>query len=188
MTQIEPITKPNRTHLVERLRARDGDLCQFPGEQHPLDFNGTGPAEVTIDHWFPQCFGKQNGWLMDEIWDLSNLRLLCKKHNAKKGDRVPNEDGTLPPKPARTFRYRRQKRAQRADVCTACNAGRNLGEDEWCNACGSGPQPARYPKWRQMRPKDCDHDLFFCVGCTIWEPHIRRSAIDALVTGGHGYE
>ncbi len=181
--------KTGRATLVARLRRRDGDFCQYPGCERSLDFSlQSGPSEVTIDHWMPQYYGKANHWSPDEIWDESNLKLMHKKCNAAKGDRIPNEDGSLPPRPTKTFRYRRDKRAQRAELCTACEAGRNLGPDEWCNACGHGPQPGRYPKWRQMSVKDCEHDLFYCVACTIWFPEYRRSAIDSLLTGGNGYE
>lgn len=188
MTEIIEITK-QRAELVSQLIERDGTTCQYPGCGNELDFTiEEGPFRVTIDHWMPKWFGIENDWTRDEIWDLSNLKLMERKCNAKKGDLIPNEDGTLPEKPARRkFRYRRDKRAQRPEVCTACNSGRNLDEDEWCNACGSGPQPARYPKWRQMKPSECDHDLFFCWACHL-EPNMRRSALDTLISGGEGYE
>jgi 5-methylcytosine-specific restriction endonuclease McrA len=197
-TLIAQPTKVPREVLVARLRERDGDLCQYADCGLPLDFDTDFQAlrqgdpkrrqEPTIDHWMPQYWCKAEGWTPEEIWDLSNLRLMHKKCNAAKGDRIPNEDGTLPARKVKTFRYRRDKRAQRAEICTACNAGRNLGPDEWCNACGSGPNPGRYPKWRQMSVKECDHDLFYCVSCTIWFPEIRRSVIDSILTGGEGYE
>lgn len=181
--------KRDRAELISALVARDGSTCQYPGCGNELDFTITeGPREPTIDHHIPQWYGKANGWTMDEIWDLDNLRLFEKRCNAKKGDLIPNEDGTLPEKPTKTFRYRRQKRAQRPEICEYCQVGRLLGPDEWCNACGCGPNPGRYPKWRQMSPKECDHDLFYCVSCTVWFPEQRRSVLDALLTGGEGYE
>lgn len=186
---IEEKVKVPRSELVRQLVARDGLECQFPGANHILDLNITeGPLEPTIDHHIPQWYGKENGWTQEQIWDLSNLKLMCKAHNAKKGERVPNEDGSLPPRVESTFKFRRQKRAQRPEICTSCKSGRLLGPNEWCNACGSGPNPGRYPKWRQMSVRDCDHDLFYCVSCTIWFPEQRRSVIDALITGGNGYE
>jgi len=186
---MKTLDKLSRDEIVAALIARDGTRCAHPDADHELDFSATeGPSEVTLDHWQPQWWCKQEGWTMDEIWDLSNLKLMCKKHNAKKGDLIPNEDGTLPEKPTRTFRYRRQKRAQRPEICEYCQVGRLLGPDEWCNACGCGPNPGRYPKWRQMSPKECDHDLFYCVSCTVWFPEQRRSVLDALLTGGEGYE
>lgn len=180
--------KVPRLELVAAIRERDGDNCMFPECGKVLDFSITeGALECTIDHIFPQHYGKANGWTWDEIWALSNLELFHKKCNAKKGDRIPNKDGTLPERITRQFKYRRQKRAERPEVCTSCNSGRNLSEDEWCNSCGSGPQPERFPRWRQMQPKDCDHDLFFCSSCVLgFVP--RRSALDALLTGGNGYE
>lgn len=188
MTETQSHKVP-RAELVAALRVRDGDVCAFPGCTERLDFSiKDGPREVTLDHWYPQYAGKADGWSMDEIWHLDNLRLMSKKCNARKGDRIPNEDGTLPEKATKTFRYRRDKRASRPEACESCMAGRLLGPDEWCNACGSGPNPGRYPKWRQMPVRDCDHDLFYCVACTVWFPDYRRSAIDALMTGGNGYE
>lgn len=179
----------SRQEMIDALVARDGLKCQFPDCGKKMDLSVVdGPFEVTIDHWMPQVFGRENGWSFEEIWDLSNLKLMHKQCNAKKGDRVPNEDGTLPERAVRKFRYRRDKRSQRPELCTACNAGRNLAFDEWCNACGSGPNPGRYPKWRQMSVRDCDHDLFYCVSCTIWFPEQRRSVLDSLLTGGEGYE
>lgn len=178
-----------RMETVAALRQRDGDICQFPGCGKSMDFSTTEERNsATVDHWYPQSYCKSEGWTHEQIWDLSNLFLMHKKCNALKGDRVPNEDGTLPEKAIRKFRYRRDKRASRPEICDACMAGRNLSIDEWCNACGSGPNPGRYPKWRQMQVKECDHDLFYCVSCTIWFPEQRRSALDALITGGNGYE
>ena len=178
-----------RAELIELLVERDGLVCQHPDCGRPLDLNAEeGPRMVTIDHREPQSWCREQGWTDADIWALDNLDLMCKKCNADKGHRRYRTDGTLEPKPASRFRYRRHKRAERPEICTSCNAGRNLREDEWCNSCGSGPMPARLPKWRQMDVKECDHDLFFCVGCTIYNPEKRRSALDALITGGPGYE
>ena len=185
-TVTDRLSRPERLSI---LVARDGTDCMHPDCGRPLDFSVTeGPLEVTEDHWMPQSEAYALGWTYEEVWHTDNLRLMHKKCNAKKGNLIPLEDGTLPEKPGRTFKYRRDKRAERPEVCTQCNAGRNLGEEEWCNACGSGPQPARYPKWRQMKSSECDHDLFYCVTCTIYEPDKRRSVFDSLLTGGEGYE
>lgn len=173
--------RPTRAELVVALIERDGDLCRYCER----DFS---KRERTIDHVYPQSRAVEDGWTYEKIWDMSNLALSCKPCNAKKGDRILNEDGTIPTRRERTFRYRRDKRAQRAEVCESCLAGRLLGQNEWCNACGHGPQPGRFPKWRQMPVKDCDHDLFYCVSCTIWFPETRRSALGSLLTGGEGYE
>lgn len=186
---VEQRQKATRAEIYAALTARDGTTCQYPGCGNELDFSVTdGPKEVTIDHWIPQSWGFENDWTYDQVWAFSNLKLMEKKCNAKKGDLLPNADGTIPEKVTRTFKYRREARGQRPEVCTACNSGRNLEDGEWCNACGSGPMPARYPKWRQMSPKDCDHDAFYCVACTIYFPEKRRSALDTLLTGGDAYQ
>ena len=184
--------KMTRQEQIDALIERDGLVCQHPKCGEPLDLtrgDENDPFRVTIDHWMPQHYGKANNWTYEEIWALSNLRLMHKRCNAKKGDLIPNEDGTLPEKATRKFRYRRQKRAERPEICTACNAGRNLGPDEWCNSCGGGGATDWWKqKWRQMTPKECDHDNFYCVACTVWFPEYRRSVLDTLVFGGEGYE
>lgn len=189
-TEISYVEKLPRVTVIELLTERDGTTCQYPGCDKELDFSVTDDADkrfVTIDHWMPKHYGVANDWTFEQINDLDNLKLMEKGCNAKKGDLIPFEDGTLPERITRTFRSRRQKRLGRPEVCETCNSGRSLGENEWCNACGSGPQPARAPKWRQMSPKDCDHDLFFCASCYIGLVP-RRSALDTLLTGGDGYE
>src|SRR6185503_17580109 len=85
--------KVPRAELVAALVERDGTKCMFPGCGNELDFSIIeGPREVTLEHWIPQWFGKENGWSMDKIWSVDNLKLMEKKCNAKKGERVPNED------------------------------------------------------------------------------------------------
>jgi 5-methylcytosine-specific restriction endonuclease McrA len=166
MTIVEPRTKKPRDQMVAELIARDGTTCQYPGCGNELDFSVVdGPKEVTIDHWVPQSWGFENGWTYEMVWDTSNLKLMEKKCNAKKGDLLPNKDGTLPEKAVRTFKYRRDARAQRPEICNACNNGRNLEYDEVCAACNSGPMPLRWERWRKMAPKDCDHALFWCPMC-----------------------
>jgi hypothetical protein len=131
-----------------------------------MDFSvKDGPLEVTIDHWLPQYWCKQEGWTPKEIWALSNLKLMHKKCNAKKGDRVPNEDGTLPEKVTRKFRYRRDKRAGRPELCDQCDNGHNLAVDEVCASCGSDAQ--RFPRWAKVHLKDCDHEIMWCIWCSI---------------------
>lgn len=181
-------TYRTRTELIQILRDRDGDMCQHPDHDHVLDFEVVdGPRLVTIDHREPQSWCRENGWTEDEIWDPSNLSLMCKKGNAAKGNLRYNADGTLPAKTTSTFKYRRQKRAERPEVCNSCNSGRNLEDGQHCNACGSGPMPERFPRWRQMSAKECDHDIFFCNMCFLgFTP--RRSSLDSLLTGGDGYQ
>jgi len=164
-----------RTELIDALRARDGDTCQFPGDGHTLDFNAKeGSTEVTIDHWFPQHAGKAEGWTYEQIWDLDNLKLMCKKHNAKKGDRIPNDDGTLPERAVRKFRYRRDKRAGRPDLCMECNNGHDLLIGEYCASCGCDAQ--RFPRSAKVRFDECDHELAWCWVCSI-TPEMRPSSV-----------
>lgn len=167
--------KVPRSELVRRLRKRDGDMCQHPDCSAFLDFAVTdGPLEPTIDHWMPQAFGKANGWSNDQIWALRNLKLMHKKCNAKKGDLIPNEDGTLPKKPQSTFRFRRQKRAGRADLCTECNNGHDLFVGEICANCGCNAQ--RFPRGSKVRFDECDHELAWCWVCSI-TPDMRPSTV-----------
>jgi len=164
----ETYTKIPRADLIRDLVKRDGTKCMYPDCGNELDFSiDSGPREVTIDHHYPQWYGREQGWTRDEIWALDNLRLMEKKCNAKKGDLIPNEDGTLPAKPASTFMFRRQKRATRPELCYVCDNGRKLGPSEVCASCSSGPQPERYPRWAKMPSPECDHELFWCWACSI---------------------
>lgn len=179
-------TRLSRDQIIAQLVKRDGLVCQYPGDHHELNLADTGKAEVTIDHWFAQAWAREQGWSDDKIWDLSNLKLMCKKHNAAKGDRIPRPDGTLPPKPVSRFRYRRQKRAERPEICVTCTAGRDLGPDEVCASCGSGPMPERWPRWAKVKPNECEHDgVFWCwmCACGIIE---KRGATETILFGGEG--
>lgn len=158
-------TKKTRAELVDELIQRDGLVCKYPGDEHSLSFNSTGKDEITIDHFMPQYWCKNNNWTQEEIWDLSNLKLMCKKHNAKKGDLIPNDDGTLPEKVTRKFRYRRDKRAGRPDYCDQCDNGHNLLIGEYCASCGCDAQ--RFPRWAKVRVPECDHELSWCWACSI---------------------
>jgi hypothetical protein len=60
-----------QAQLMLALINRDGYICQHPGCGLQED--------LTIDHIVPLSKGGSD--------DLSNLRLLCRKHNSKKGDR-----------------------------------------------------------------------------------------------------
>jgi hypothetical protein len=169
------VEKLTRSEILDALRKRDGDTCQYPDCNEVLDFSAeTGPREVTIDHWMPQWYGKENGWSYEQIWDLSNLKLMSKKCNAKKGDLIPNEDGTLPARKVRTFRYRRQKRAERPDLCTACQNGHDLLVGEICASCGCDAQ--RFPRSAKVRFDECDHDIMWCWVCSI-TPDMRPASI-----------
>lgn len=187
-TNSQSYTKVPRAVLVQQLRDRDGDLCMHPECTGVLDFNVTeGPLEVTIDHWMPQHYGKANGWSMEKIWALKNLKLMHKKCNAKKGDLIPNTDGTLPKKAMSTFQFRRMKRATRPELCHVCDNGRKLGPTEVCASCNSGPQPERFPRWAKMPANECDHELFWCWSCSIGLTE-RVPAVDAAVRQGESGE
>lgn len=175
MTTETITTIKQRDEVIAALRERDGRICAFPDCSEALDFTvKDGPKEVTIDHWIPQHFGKSEGWSYEAIWDLNNLRLMHKKCNAKKGDRIPNEDGTLPEKAVRKFRYRREKRAGRAELCVDCDNGHNLMANEVCASCGCDAQ--RFPRSAKVRFDECDHELFWCWVCSI-TPDMRPSSI-----------
>jgi 5-methylcytosine-specific restriction endonuclease McrA len=172
MTQVA--VKLTRQEMLDALIARDGTRCQFPDCDLELDFSEReGPRQVTIDHWIPQHFGKAEGWSFEEIWDLTNLKLMCKKCNAKKGDRIPNDDGTLPEKVVRKFRYRRDKRAERPDLCVACDNGHNLFAGEICASCGCDAQ--RFPRSAKVKFNECDHEILWCWVCSI-TPDMRQPA------------
>lgn len=178
--------KVPRAELVAALRERDGDQCKYPDCGNELNFEITdGPLEVTLDHWIPQWFGKENGWTWDQIWALNNLVLMHKKCNAKKGERVPNEDGTLPPRITRAFRYRRQKRAGRPEFCIECDNGHNLFVGEICANCGCNAQ--RFPKSAKVRFDECDHEILWCWVCSI-TPDMRPASVDTAVLQGESGE
>jgi 5-methylcytosine-specific restriction endonuclease McrA len=183
ITAQERIEKIGRAEMLAALIDRDGTKCQYAECGMPLDFSidyqtldiedPRRKLEPTIDHWIPQHFGKANGWTYEEIWDLNNLKLMHKKCNAKKGDRIPNEDGTLPERIVRKFRYRRDKRAGRAEACVACDNGHNLVIGEICGSCGCDAQ--RFPRWAKVRYNECDHDIMWCYACSI-TPDMRPPA------------
>lgn len=173
--------KLTRDNIIELLTERDGTICMYPNCGKELDLSiqdDSNPMFITVDHWMPKCFGLAEGWTWDEIWDISNLRLMHKKCNASKGDRVPREDGTLPEKPKKTFRYRRQKRASRPELCTQCDNGHNLFSDEICAACGMTAQ--KFPREAKARYQECDHEILWCIWCSIGVVP-RVPAIDAAV-------
>lgn len=158
--EAESRNRPSRAELVIALIERDGDECRYCHR----NFKN---RERTIDHVYPQSRAYADGWTYEEVWDMDNLALACKPCNAKKSDQILDKNGEIPNRKTRTFRYRRDKRAQRPEICTACTAGRDLGPDEVCAACGSGPLPERFPRWAKMPSRDCDHEAFWCWACSI---------------------
>ena len=184
MTTVIEERTITRQEQIAALRARDGDICQFPDCGRPLDFSiasDDDPMFPNIDHWIPQHFGKAENWTRDQIWDLSNLKLMHKKCNAKKGDRIPNEDGTIPERAVRKFRYRRDKRAGRADLCMACDNGHNLFANEICGSCGMDAQ--RFPRSAKVRFDECDHEILWCWVCSI-TPDMRTPAVVSAIRHG----
>ncbi len=181
-------TYKTRTEIIALLVERDGAVCKHPDCGRPIDLSlPEHPLQATIDHREPQMWCREQGWTDAQIWDLSNLDLMHKKCNAEKGHRRYLADGTLEPKPESRFRYRRQKRAERPEICTSCNAGRDLGPDEVCASCSSGPMPHRYPRWAKVPSKDCDHELFWCWCCASGIVD-RVGATEMIMLGGEGGE
>lgn len=162
---INNIKRP-RAEIVDFLVVRDGLVCKHPDCGEALDLNATGSKEVTIDHREPVSWCRANGWTEEQIWDYSNLDLMHKRCNARKSDTRYLEDGTLPTRKS-TFKFRREAKAQRPEICTSCNAGRNLEYGEVCASCNSGPMPERFPRWAKLSFNECDHELFWCWSCSI---------------------
>lgn len=187
-SEIQVIEKLPRDVIVELLAERDGLFCQHPDCGSSLDFSLVdSPLEVTVDHWIPKSHGLANGWSWERIWDLDNLKLMHKKCNAKKGDLVPDADGTIPTRPESKFRNRRQKRVGRPEICTACNAGRDLMKDQICATCQSGPAPLRLPRYAKADLGKCDHATQWCGWCSIGIAP-RASALEMLMIYGEGGE
>lgn len=177
-------TKLSRQALIDTLIRRDGLVCAYPGAEHSLDMNDTGAWEITIDHHIPQWWAREQGWSEDKIWHPNNLRLMCKRHNAKKGERIPNEDGTLPERPTKRFRYRRDKRASRPEYCVQCNNGHDLFVGEICASCGCNAK--RFPMSAKVPYPECDHEILWCWVCSI-TPDMRPAAVStALLQGESG--
>lgn len=157
-----------RAERIEKITLRDGPNCFFPGCGKPFEQE----EDITFDHWIPQSKGG--------TWHVDNLRMMHKRCNALKGDRVPNEDGTLPPLPKELlgpFHIRADK-SGRVDVCDTCASGRLLLLGEVCEICGSGPQPSGWPAYAQRSPKECDHHKYHCWYCVVEKPELRTRAYE----------
>jgi len=171
--------RPTRAELVLALIERDGDECAYCER----DFS---QRERTLDHVFPQSRAYAEGWTYEQVWDLSNLVLACKPCNARKGDQLLNEDGTIPVKTKRTFRYRRDKRATRpSEPCVMCDNGHNLFIGEICAQCGCDAQ--RFPRSAKVRADQCDHALTWCWSCSIGLTP-RSGSLEMLFFGVEGQE
>lgn len=161
----------SRDERINALIKRDGPDCFHPDCGKPFKSRD----EITFDHWKPQSLGG--------TWDLENLRLMHKRCNAIKGDRMPNPDGTLPPlkRESGVSHKRAVKRSGRAEVCTTCDSGRKLGPEEYCDSCGSVPMPFRHPQWAKLTPNDCDHEgIWWCWACMSGIIERKPAILDVL--------
>lgn len=165
----------SRQETVALLIERDGDYCRFPGCTRPFDSKDIR----TIDHRKSQFAAKQAGWTYEQINALSNLQIMHRTCNSKRGHAEYNEDGTLT-LPERDVKI---PKAARPDICETCYSGRLLLVGEECDDCGSGPQPAAAPKAYQKAPKECSHaGQDHCWLCYLnFVP--RSSALQNLITG-----
>lgn len=163
-----------RDERIAALTERDGPNCFHPDCGLPF----AAKEDITFDHWWvPQSQGG--------TWDLWNLRMMHKRCNAIKGDRIPNSDGSLPPlKRESRAEHKAIAKSERPEICAKCNAGRALGPEEICDLCGSLPQPYTFPRWAQMRPKECSHSgPWHCWMCTLG--FIEREAAIITVLDGN---
>jgi len=169
-------TQLSRQEIIEALTDRDGYVCMFPGCTEPL--TETGKHMVTLDHVFPQAKAKEAGWTNEQINDISNLQLMGKNCNARKGHLIYDEKGNLPVKPTQI----KIPKADRPAICETCFSGRILLPGEECSDCGSGPQPAVAPAALQKPPKECDHSTYHCWLCFLdFVP--RKEAISRIIEG-----
>lgn len=157
--EAEAHQRPSRAEIVLALIDRDGDECVYCHR----DFS---ERERTIDHIYPQSKAFADGWTYEQVWDMSNLALACKPCNAKKSDQILDEDGNIPSRKTKTFRYRRDKRATRpTEPCYDCDNGHNLFIDEICAACGCDAQ--RFPRSAKVKANECSHAETWCWACSI---------------------
>lgn len=142
----------SKQETVNLIIERDGDnccICHLPLED-----------DKTLDHWIPLS--------KEGTWDLENLKLAHRKCNTYKGNRMPNEDGTLPPlKRELKAQQKAVRRSERPVICDECMSGRLLLPGEHCPICGSGAQPYMAPKALQVSPKECNHSTQNCWMCWL---------------------
>lgn len=167
-----------RQEVIDILAERDGYHCLFPGCTTPLA--DEGKWMVTLDHIYPQALARRDGWTTEQINDVTNLQLMHKSCNARKGHLVYDDEGNLP------LKQREPKavaKSERPAVCETCYSGRLLFPGEECYDCGSGPQPAATPKATQKTPKECSHSGHdHCWMCYLGFVE-RSSAFSHIVTG-----
>ena len=147
---------PSKKDKVEAVKLRDGMSCAICNKKFKSN------SEVTLDHWMPRSAGGTD--------EISNLRLAHKKCNAWKGDRVPNEDGTIPPRPKKiSIQSRKRINKDILDkICTDCHDGRLLSKGENCQFCGISAGPEDWPHWAKRPSGRCDHTPpEWCWACSI---------------------
>jgi 5-methylcytosine-specific restriction endonuclease McrA len=168
----------SKKQVIEKLVERDGYRCMFPGcvreFDEVIDPETHYTHMMTIDHIHPQAAALEAGWEYELVNDIDNLQLMGKSCNARKGDLIPNPDGTLPVRPSKPASI------NKPDVCDHCMSGRLLLADEVCEVCGSGPQPVGTPRYLQKKPKDCDHNVYHCWMCHLGFIERQSAAIDVF--------
>lgn len=142
--------RESRVEIVRKVLIRDGENCALPGCGEPLD------GDITIDHWIPLSRGG--------TWDLKNLKLMHQRCNRIKGNIMPEPDGTLV---LTSKDHVARVVVIKPEVCGACNSGRDLGPEEECIICGSGPQP-KWQQWAKLPPSECPHEgPWHCYSCHL---------------------
>lgn len=152
-------SRPTRAALVLALIERDGDSCVYCHRDFRV-------RERTLDHVYPQSRAFAEGWSYERVWSLDNLALACKPCNAKKSDTLLDENGEIQKRRENTFRYRRDRRANRSDEpCGYCDNGHNLFMGEVCAQCGVNAQ--QFPRSAKVKASDCSHGITWCWACSI---------------------
>jgi hypothetical protein len=163
---MDLISKKEKIVLI---RERDGSNCFIC----KLPFINEKP---TIDHWIPRALNGSE--------DIANLRLAHKKCNTKKGDVLPNEDGTIT-YPAKNPPYRKRRNNREkilSKFCYECEDGRKISIGQLCGICGSPPGPPENPRYLKRKSPECDHNIFWCWACSIGIVE-KKSAAQNLITG-----
>lgn len=162
----------SKRERVEILLERDGGVCAICFKSF------RDRKEITIDHWIPRSVGGSE--------DIDNLKLAHKKCNTWKSDRIPNEDGTIPPKPQRSnFQDRKRRKKEILDaLCTDCYDGRLLLAGEFCASCHIPAGPEDWPHWAKKPANKCEHNPpEWCWACSIGIVE-RKPVFFVLIEGG----
>lgn len=141
-----------RALIVARLKDRYGDICFLCSK--PFQENN----KATIDHLVPRSRGGSD--------KIENLRLMCKRCNQFKNDRIMLPDGTLEP----VVKLVKSQKVDRGSIlgrlCIRCLNGRLLNQGEVCVHCLSSPGPVHGVWWRKSDPKHCSHLSEWCSSCS----------------------